>query len=157
MNCCRNKSSVLLSQSELTRRGSTTGYYILNRNSLPLPSRCVHPTLLDGICVALLFDCCIFLFIFFGLCLVSYVTYPFCIAPSVYLLYFIYACNYRLCVLLLDTLVLYVFGAIFKEIALVAYMTLSIFLCCYYAHCMYVFHIVNHCNCYAPCGSLIGQ
>jgi hypothetical protein len=24
-------------------------------------------------------------------------------------------------------------------------------------HCMFVFHIVNHCNCYAPCGSLIGQ
>jgi hypothetical protein len=27
----------------------------------------------------------------------------------------------------------------------------------YYVHCMFVFHIVNHCNCYAPCGSLIGQ
>jgi hypothetical protein len=32
-----------------------------------------------------------------------------------------------------------------------------IFPCCYYVHCMFVFHIVNHCNCYAPCGSLIGQ
>ena len=37
------------------------------------------------------------------------------------------------------------------------YMTLSICPCCYYVHCMYVFHIGNHCNCYAPCGSLIGQ
>jgi hypothetical protein len=46
---------------------------------------------------------------------------------------------------------------LFKQIALVAYMTLSIFPCCYYVHCMYVFHIVNHCNCYVPCGSLIGQ
>ena len=35
------------------------------------------------------------------------------------------------------------------------YVTLSIFPCCYYVHCMFVFHIVNHCNCYAPCGSLI--
>jgi hypothetical protein len=26
------------------------------------------------------------------------------------------------------------------------YMTLSIFPCCYYVHCMFVFHIVNHCN-----------
>jgi hypothetical protein len=37
------------------------------------------------------------------------------------------------------------------------YMTLSIFPCCYYVHCMFVLHIVNHCNCYAPCGSFIGQ
>ena len=49
------------------------------------------------------------------------------------------------------------------------YMTLSIFPCCYYVHCMFlysivycvhcmfVFYIVNHSNCYAPCGSLIGQ
>ena len=36
-------------------------------------------------------------------------------------------------------------------------MTFSIFPCCYYGHSMFVFHIVNHCNCYAPCGSLIGQ
>jgi hypothetical protein len=45
---------------------------------------------------------------------------------------------------------------LFKQIELVAYMTLSIFPC-YYVHCMYVFHIINHYNCYAPCGSLIGQ
>jgi hypothetical protein len=32
-------------------------------------------------------------------------------------------------------------------------MTLSIFPCCYYVYCMFIFHIVNHCNCYAPCGS----
>ena len=31
------------------------------------------------------------------------------------------------------------------------------FPCCYYVHCMFVFHIANHCNFYAPCGSLIGQ
>ena len=45
---------------------------------------------------------------------------------------------------------------LFKQIALVAYMTLSIFPC-YYVHCIYVFHNVNHCNCYAPCGSFIGK